>query len=1070
MFSPMTPRAVKNTFLVVNLHFAYLAIAEELCYRVRWHSSDDVVEESLLTPVRSYPASHPIVRYDTCRNASAGDAIPHTELWLSGFDEDNYYALEEETCSKRGCADISEADCASIAASEGLNMTAPADGSGVPAGCVLQSDNAAYIAVYYSPPNNSTSLHSSEYRCTCYCTRCHNVSGAEAFYAYGWPNASSANTGYEKEGAALLYFVGTEPEQADDASDVYFVLVNDKATTNAGQQGGKAQISLEVLPVNVTSALTFLVRDDQGSLDTSAYDTCANETLDDKDPNDDCYAFDKTTGKGSFGWVWPAGYTDGMVLGPLPATDFCFYINMLDSSGLTSVNLGSYNNVTRDIDVQEVDILHAYGERYSRKEGLQVCAFTCDDFCSEYSSCSACASAPSGACGWCTSADNGAGSCQKASSDVFCTTGSWVAECDTRTPAPSSRSRDADNGHGNHLSEEDSDTLPAWASMGGLLLGAVLCALLVGYVVQVHYQRRNDLEMAESEMTRFNDQVIREEEEARNFLHKNALSRNSSTEHPATFSTLPPLSLKRSHTADYDNPLHAHAKATGTAKRLDSMQPVALSKDDFMARFAERAVSDDTKAPCISVASRNHPSMDLGLMSKFSFFAESDDTSKRASVYSMMNPLARKGTEAEGNDAALLSDWAKEAMNEMTKAELMQQVTTALDHDLANLQLMLENLPAYKQVEVIAKMKNVKDNMAQLAVLQNSMQAEPAYTEGQTEGAEVVIDEDVEAFEKQRICSLASEMFAILLDAQELAESLTKSRNSKRSSLTPVTAPEMNEVDALMLQVGQIRSQLRHVEVQNRSRTMGGSHDRKDSLSDLRDVRAALSLFRPAASLPPARPATRGWLAVAQIREALVTAFSSVESASRVFGELRLGRRVRGSGPVRVRGETREAQAVGKALCEATSTVACELTLDERTPRLGRGGDRSEVQGGGASREQAVQCGKPGGVACGVRSGKQRVLLERVMGAVAGALERVMGEAAGAPGEGDTSSGCPGEGDTRQREAPGEGDGRRQRVLLERVMAAGSGQRVLLEKVMGSGSAFAGQLHLWAPWAAVRLG
>ena len=107
----------------------------------------------------------------------------------------------------------------------------------------------------------------------------------------------------------------------------------------------------------------------------------------------DCYDWNSTTGEGTFLWVWDPCCTDGMVLGKLPSKDFCVDVTVHKYLGLEKMVLGDY--IVGDRDIEFIDI------PLKADAPVQVCGYTCTDFCSEKTTCGACAAHEQ--CGWCGS-------------------------------------------------------------------------------------------------------------------------------------------------------------------------------------------------------------------------------------------------------------------------------------------------------------------------------------------------------------------------------------------------------------------------------------------------------------------------------------------------------------------------------------------------------------------------------------------------------------------------------------------------------------------------------------------
>ena len=105
----------------------------------------------------------------------------------------------------------------------------------------------------------------------------------------------------------------------------------------------------------------------------------------------DCYDWKPETGSGEFKWTWKECCTDGMVLGRLPSVDFCLDVTTHLFDGLQTFYAGDFDNKTQSITMTQLPL---------EKDGtVQVCGYTCGDFCSKRTSCASCT--VERACGWC---------------------------------------------------------------------------------------------------------------------------------------------------------------------------------------------------------------------------------------------------------------------------------------------------------------------------------------------------------------------------------------------------------------------------------------------------------------------------------------------------------------------------------------------------------------------------------------------------------------------------------------------------------------------------------------------
>lgn len=134
-------------------------------------------------------------------------------------------------------------------------------------------------------------------------------------------------------------------------------------------------------PDLANQGVDILLKDDHRGTSNS----CASATS-------DCYAWDPSTGEGSFAHKWARCCTDGMVLGPLPETDFCFNMRYDLVQGIERFRIGSIADNGIDMDLIAVPWEAA-------EDGIVVCGQTCSDYCTQFDTCGSCSS--DSACSWC---------------------------------------------------------------------------------------------------------------------------------------------------------------------------------------------------------------------------------------------------------------------------------------------------------------------------------------------------------------------------------------------------------------------------------------------------------------------------------------------------------------------------------------------------------------------------------------------------------------------------------------------------------------------------------------------
>ena len=99
---------------------------------------------------------------------------------------------------------------------------------------------------------------------------------------------------------------------------------------------------------------------------------------------------------GSFYWRWGTCCTDGMILGPLPETNFMLNFKVTQHNPeLSSVRFGSWDEPTKSLSFLDVPMAQAAAP----DGGIRLTAFTCLDYCASLASCGQCTA--SKYCGWC---------------------------------------------------------------------------------------------------------------------------------------------------------------------------------------------------------------------------------------------------------------------------------------------------------------------------------------------------------------------------------------------------------------------------------------------------------------------------------------------------------------------------------------------------------------------------------------------------------------------------------------------------------------------------------------------
>eukprot|EP00056_Hartaetosiga_gracilis_P012097 m.190090 g.190090 ORF g.190090 m.190090 type:complete len:1095 (-) comp13633_c0_seq1:2329-5613(-) len=204
---------------------------------------------------------------------------------------------------------------------------------------------------------------------------CANVGSGELFYAYQYPNGASSNTGFEQTEADLLYFV------VDADLKVSFILVHD---IPGDPTGGYVALNIDSPDLGGKGVDVLLMDDDYG-----AKSTCQ------VNQGSDCRHWDTNTGSGDFYWAWAGCCTDGMMLGYITDLEWRFNIEYTTVTGIDQFKIGTYNNLTGELDFIVLD------KDAVLSSGIEVKAVSCSSYCGVKSSCGECVADQ--ACAWCPS-------------------------------------------------------------------------------------------------------------------------------------------------------------------------------------------------------------------------------------------------------------------------------------------------------------------------------------------------------------------------------------------------------------------------------------------------------------------------------------------------------------------------------------------------------------------------------------------------------------------------------------------------------------------------------------------
>ena len=102
----------------------------------------------------------------------------------------------------------------------------------------------------------------------------------------------------------------------------------------------------------------------------------------------DQYEWDPVTATGKFAWRWWSCCTDGMILGPLPYTNYSLdiFVNRSLTAGIKGLAVMSFNYSSNDVDYF---IFDEESEFDSSRE-LRITGQFCSEYCREFTNCGVC--------------------------------------------------------------------------------------------------------------------------------------------------------------------------------------------------------------------------------------------------------------------------------------------------------------------------------------------------------------------------------------------------------------------------------------------------------------------------------------------------------------------------------------------------------------------------------------------------------------------------------------------------------------------------------------------------------
>jgi len=206
------------------------------------------------------------------------------------------------------------------------------------------------------------------------------VTGAEAFYAYGYPRNYSSNTGNERHNAIVSHLI------VDTKGEVYMIVTIDKAYDGSG---GNLVINMETTGITTQAPVVFF--DDPEEPLYDHLNGGADLNLDGTFAVPGNYEYSSEYNNGTFSFHWNDYAGDGFVFGPMPPSDWT--INMAVerkyTDGLDSFIVGSYDSTKNDLDYVTTVPIKKAQEAWG---GVQLEGTSCTGMCqaSYGSDCTAC--------------------------------------------------------------------------------------------------------------------------------------------------------------------------------------------------------------------------------------------------------------------------------------------------------------------------------------------------------------------------------------------------------------------------------------------------------------------------------------------------------------------------------------------------------------------------------------------------------------------------------------------------------------------------------------------------------
>ena len=422
-----------NFYMETNLKLQTIQPATgntDLCMKMSWDRKNltaSFQKKRLVRPVVGFNSQHPVVTKKVCGGANTGDPIPAVGKWsTSGNKDPKHYScaaccdctfsFDEKTCSGAGQVYGGSLFYAYNYPRSSSSNTGMEEKETESIFFVKDANNNVFLVLNHDKPYNKGGAKNMRL----------SISSPKLGEAGTLANKGvfvQLRDDYVVSPAKQTHRVtvgkghNVKPKDSDGWGTTPFVIPEgfkcptivsnanwDKATAGQFQQAGDAFETVQ----NGTSLWIRRIGNPQPTnwgvnlaFDCFKMPSCLSA-------NNDCYAWDTTTGQGTFAWSWSSCCTDGMVLGPLPGTGFTINLEYTKTTGLDHFKIGDYDNYHKSLNLIDLTYGGTKKDRFF-SDGIKVDGFSCKDYCESITTCGGCTSDP--ACGWCAGAGAGVGTC-----------------------------------------------------------------------------------------------------------------------------------------------------------------------------------------------------------------------------------------------------------------------------------------------------------------------------------------------------------------------------------------------------------------------------------------------------------------------------------------------------------------------------------------------------------------------------------------------------------------------------------------------------------------------------------